>query len=129
VVTELNVSGPAVPPAATVRPTAATWTASGTQSATAYQSHGTRQRVSRAPHSRKPARPRGQRDHDQAATGGPKAPKEPKGQNPQATAYARTKKPIKGCRLIGFLDPDTMLNLSRPAWAASRPAQRAHSRE
>ena len=56
-----------------------------------------------------------------AATSGPKAPKEPNGTNPQATAYARTKKAIKGCRLIGFLDSDTVLD-PQPTRAGCRTA-------
>jgi hypothetical protein len=57
VVKELKVSEGTPAPLATLSPTMARWTASGSPMATAYQYHLTRQRIIRKPSSRSPERP------------------------------------------------------------------------
>ena len=57
----------------------------------------------------------GQRDDDQCRDQGTERSKEPNGTNPQATAYASTKKAINGCRLIGSSTRTRCSTLSRPA--------------
>jgi hypothetical protein len=57
VVKEAKVSEGTPAPAATLSPTMARWTASGTPIASAHQIHPTRQRIIREPSSRSPERP------------------------------------------------------------------------
>jgi hypothetical protein len=84
VLKEVKVSEGTPAPAATLSPTMARWTESGSPIATAYQYHLTRQRIIRKPSSLSPATPWHIGITMRAATSGANAPKDPNGTNPHA---------------------------------------------
>jgi hypothetical protein len=89
-----------------------TTTASGTAIATAYQYQATRQRISREPSRRSPARPSVIGTTMRTATRGEKAPNDPNGTNAQATAKLITKKVSRGWRRTNKLSPERWYDLA-----------------
>jgi hypothetical protein len=104
-------------PAARLSPMAAACIVSGTASASAYQIQPTRQRIRRAPMSRRPARPSRMNATTRAAMSAPGAKKLSHGMAPHARAYARTKNAMTGCRRIGVSRRDMGASTG---WTAGR---------